>query len=87
MRKCLFCGKNNNLTKEHVIPQWLQKEQNIGMDHLLMLNGSNNIVNDVRKFNFNSLTEGRVCQECNNGWMSQLEVENQTHILNLRGFF
>ncbi len=82
VKKCVFCG-GTKLSKEHIFAQWLLKELNIyektvEQTHVNVFGSpmSN------RKHAFSRLVNGLVCEECNNGWMSQLESECQAHITN-----
>lgn len=38
---------------------------------------------DVRRHRFQDFVEGRICQDCNNGWMSDLETEARPLLLEL----
>lgn len=78
-RSCIFC--NNPLTgiraKEHVIPQWLMEYLGVTDDRLYLAvaqSTDGTIVQD-RKLDAANFVEGRVCEGCNNGWMSSLETE------------
>lgn len=76
-RTCIFCGAEAR-TREHVFPSWLEpllpgegafhverQHEELGADPLLQTWGSNAL----------DLTVRRVCGDCNNGWMSELEAE------------
>ncbi|GLJ00973.1 hypothetical protein [Bacillus sp. YKCMOAS1] len=72
-RNCLFCG-NSNLTREHIFAQWLLDELNIrkikmGMQHTTFYGSTIS----RRPLTPNTLINGLICQECNNGWLSQIE--------------
>lgn len=79
-KACLFCGADGAgaLSNEHVIPQWLLKHLKLPEDDKLF-QGVASSVNDKltqaprihSSFNF---VQGHVCEGCNNGWMSRLEV-------------
>jgi hypothetical protein len=87
-KTCIFCEgplNNNNRSNEHVIPVWLLKYLNIeDLDlspcHYSASNG--NIVSK-REHTIDELVEGRVCSECNNGWMSILETRSQSLLIEL----
>jgi len=76
-RKCIFCGEplRGRRAKEHVIPQWL-------LDHLAMRDHDlhlavarthdDAVVKDRSSVAANFVS-GRVCYDCNNGWMQRLE--------------
>lgn len=72
-RACLFCG-NTELTREHIFAQWLLDELNIrkikmGMQHYTFYGQKIS----ERPLTPNSLINGLICRECNNGWLSQIE--------------
>lgn len=72
-RSCVFCG-NTELTREHIFAQWLLDELNIrkvkmGMQHYTFYGYKIS----ERPLTPNSLINGLVCRECNNGWLSQIE--------------
>ena len=77
-RSCIFCGSTGEMSREHVIPQWLEGELTNGQTasyigtHFAPL-FSHEISN--RKASKNSHTFKQVCGSCNNGWMSKLEVD------------
>ena len=83
MRKCLFCGGRENLTQEHIIARWLQRELDISQETVHILGGSENRLRVERELVFNKFTDGRICRTCNSNWMSKLEDENKQHILKL----
>jgi hypothetical protein len=79
-RRCVFCGQPGKLTNEDAWPRWLithcfpkgsQVKQRWGSDQGLVGFTS-------RKQN---VTVRRVCADCNNGWMSDLEVAVQPLLL------
>jgi hypothetical protein len=74
-RSCVFCGGPPPLTREHVLPVWLQEY--VGGDEPGHFRGTwANFLGmpmDERRASPNSHTLGTVCGECNNGWMSRLE--------------
>ncbi len=68
---CLFCGlalTEENRTREHVFPRWLQEEYGLANQELVLLNGSS-----VR---YSKLLVP-ACAECNNVHASQLELRIQ----------
>lgn len=82
-RKCVFCGKTK-LSREHIFAQWLLKELDIYDDDVTM--SHNSFIGapiSNRKHSFSNLVNGLVCEDCNNGWMSQLEDDCKEHIINL----
>lgn len=78
-RTCIFCG--SSLTgvraREHVIPQWLMEYLGIGEEQLSLAvaKSADDVVTNSRKHTTERFVEGRVCEDCNNGWMSALETE------------
>ena len=77
-RACIFCDSplTGVRAKEHVIPQWLMAYLGITDDQLFLAvaqSVDNTILVD-RKVDAASFVEGRVCENCNNAWMSDLET-------------
>lgn len=78
-RKCIFC--DNPLTgvraKEHAIPKWLMKYLGITKEklHLAVAQSADDVVTSSRKHTADRFVEGKVCDDCNQGWMSTLETE------------
>jgi len=74
-RKCIFCGAPPPLTREHVIPSWLQEYVGGGEPSKFVGTRTNFIGMplDERRASGNSFTLKSVCGTCNHGWMSQLE--------------
>ncbi|MCK9905171.1 hypothetical protein MXD63_34905 [Frankia sp. Cpl3] len=76
MATCPFCGSTGKLTAEHVFGTWLSR---IGLTREPAAHGAgplNRIVQDLGvRPPFGQTV--RVCGECNNGWMSRLEVAAQ----------
>jgi hypothetical protein len=76
--KCLFCSAHLLLgrSKEHVLPQWLLEHLNIGdIDISPTHFTSQGTARSTRRHKLEALQEGRVCTNCNTGWMSRLEVD------------
>lgn len=96
---CRVCdrpfGQDNRKSREHVIPDWLQREfgltkQNIAYTPLesLAIPASMQLTGvgpstPQRSHNFGTLLLGAVCTRCNNGWMSQLEEDARPDLINL----
>ena len=76
-RKCIFCGSRHSLTREHVIPAWLQEY--VGGRRPVEFVGTHanffGLALDERRGSGNSNTLKKVCGTCNNGWMSRLETK------------
>lgn len=74
---CVFCDSllsKDNRSKEHVIPQWLLdyleiREEKIKPTHF----SSEGQTISIRSHTLEGLLAGQVCENCNGGWMSQLE--------------
>lgn len=75
-RKCIFCGVPPPLTREHVIPSWLQKYVGGGEPSEFVGTRTSFIGMplDERRASGGSYTLKSVCGTCNHGWMSQLET-------------
>jgi hypothetical protein len=85
-RKCIFCSKGN-LTHEHIYPKWLF--DHLKLDSVIfqpsstayLIKGSRNAEiieqtkwsSDEREIRYEDFKTKVVCQNCNNGWMSNLE--------------
>lgn len=69
--RCFLCDSDENVTEEHVFPQWLLKKANIRNQFVTLKNGT--------KFKYGNV---RVpcCQECNNEELSQIENKISTWI-------
>lgn len=82
-RKCGFC-ENTDLSKEHIFAQWLLRELDIFDNNVLMTHSTfTGMPISDRTHPFSKLVNGLVCKKCNNDWMSQLEGDCQSHIINL----
>lgn len=78
MRECVFCGQPNKLTREHIIPQWLQDHLVVAQQTVWRSCGSHS-----RQHSFSGLVSRRVCIDCNTGWMSKLEAIAKPVLLSL----
>jgi hypothetical protein len=81
-RECLFCAEDLSgvRSQEHVFPKWLLnelkiREVRVSAVHLFRPEEmrSEAEVRSVRSLALENIREGRVCDHCNNGWMSDLE--------------
>lgn len=89
---CIFCGREGNLSKEHLWPEWLGKmylrkgdeKHTFGsqthMDRQLIHDGVYE-----RPGHLFTLKTRVVCRDCNSGWMSRVEHEVKPLILNMIG--
>ncbi|MBI5930366.1 MAG: hypothetical protein HY862_13735 [Chloroflexi bacterium] len=73
MKNCIFCGSDGKLSNEHIFPAWLQAHLGIEKEKLEIAFYSED-PQTVRSLVYGSHLNGHVCQNCNNGWMSQLEL-------------
>jgi hypothetical protein len=77
-RACIFCDSplTGVRAKEHAIPQWLMEYLGITEDKLFLAvaQSVDNAILVDRKVDAASFVEGRVCEGCNSGWMSNLEI-------------
>jgi hypothetical protein len=76
-RNCLFCAQNlSRRAKEHVFPQWLLDELDIRDEQIqpTQMTPAGKAVSQ-RSHQLKDLQEGRVCSDCNHGWMSELETK------------
>lgn len=84
---CLFCERalGGNRAKEHVVPAWLLKylsvESQIVIPAVARMEDSEII--ERRRHTADALLEGRICNDCNGGWMSRLEVAAKPLIIAL----
>jgi hypothetical protein len=87
VKACIFC-KSELATvgraREHIVPQWLQREWNFGDDVIepAHFDAKMNLISK-RTHTFNSFLAGHVCAPCNNGWMAALEGKCKSLILDL----
>jgi hypothetical protein len=75
-RVCLFCGLPlHKRSREHVLPEWLQNHLGISDFPLTPTHTTpRGVVVNRRAHPVSELVAGRVCEDCNSGWMSRLEV-------------
>jgi hypothetical protein len=71
-RSCVFCGSTSNLTREHVLPDWLSE---IGLDLTPSGHQFGRLNKVPRQWSARPFTTKvrMVCATCNNGWLSVLE--------------
>lgn len=71
---CLACGQTSSpATKEHVFSQWLPRELGSPSMSFYRRYGDGSSAPYRQMINLESFTLKRICQDCNNGWMSRLE--------------
>jgi hypothetical protein len=87
-RFCIFCGSKIDITAEHVWPEWLRQylpTEGVAVPSWERENGRTGA-----RFNQRPTPSGmpeevirRVCADCNNGWMADLESEMKPIFLQL----
>lgn len=72
-RQCVFCGSTSDLSREHVLPDWLTQ---IGLDLEPSIHQAGPLNTVPRQWSSKPFTTTvrMVCANCNNGWLSQLEA-------------
>lgn len=86
MSDCVFCFTPltaQNRSKEHVIARWLQDERAINAEVLSAGFATSCAAKVTREMPIDQFLAGHVCQSCNNGWMSELEVQARKPLLDL----
>ena len=86
IRCCLFC--TNPLTeraREHVIPQWLIDYLDVTEEDLFqgIAQNEHGVLHKKPTQVTQSFVEGRVCRQCNSGWMSDLENQARPVLMDL----
>jgi len=71
-RRCVFCGSESDLTREHVLPDWLTE---IGLELKPSIHHVGPINELPRRWTSKPFrtTVKMVCGSCNSGWLSELE--------------
>jgi hypothetical protein len=73
---CIFCGRTP-VTREHLWPDWLQRDLEIREPFEIRIEQEHDGV-ETRDIRFEAppfnQTVRAVCAECNNGWMSEMEA-------------
>ena len=84
MRHCIFCdrpisGTGDGRAREHVLPAWLQSLLGVDREQLFqgVAESETGRILRTRVHATSAFVEGRVCAECNHGWMSNLETAVQ----------
>src|SRR6188768_939333 len=86
IRRCLFCAAP--LTEgacEHIIPQWLIDDLGVKDEDLFqgIAQSQDGALLKQRTHVAQSFVEGRVCKQCSNGWMSDLENQVRPFLTDL----
>jgi hypothetical protein len=87
-RRCAFCG-GSGLTREHVIPRWLdnvlpEQARYRGQDQATVLLHPERMIDGPHHREmvetFNSTTVKAVCGPCNNGFMNDIEADARPYL-------
>lgn len=79
MSSAIRCSLGGGPGREHAFPRWLLRDLGVGGSHVQGVHyapphrGFEPL--SVRIQAYASVVFGKVCQECNSGWMSQLEQD------------
>lgn len=68
---CIFCQQEKRMSNEHIFPRWLQRY--LGIQRKTLYIFSSDSEQYQRKLVYDKHLNGRVCRDCNNGWMSSIE--------------
>jgi hypothetical protein len=86
IRCCLFCtAPLTEGMREHVIPQWLIDYLGLRDEDLFqgIAQTQNGALLKQRTHVAQGFVEGRVCKQCNTGWMSSLENQVRSFLMDL----
>jgi hypothetical protein len=72
-RACIFCGATEDLTKEHLWPDWLNKELPNIYTSTVTLTRPDGETRSWAERETASQEIATVCGDCNHGWMNDLE--------------
>lgn len=74
-RFCVFCLADENLSKEHVWPEWVRKHVPVrpDLDAPYIWTQAGEVVREERNIPLADITVRRVCEPCNTGWMCRIE--------------
>lgn len=71
-RRCVFCGSESDLTREHVLPDWLT-QSGVDLERVVHQAGPLNVLpRQWQDAPFRTAVK-MVCAGCNSGWLSKLE--------------
>jgi hypothetical protein len=87
MKACLFCGAvEPRRAFQRVVPQWLLEHLELPGDdqtfHAVADSRTGEVVAQRTHSSF-TFVDGRVCEKCNNGWMSRLEADAKPILVSL----
>lgn len=85
MARCLICGDDAELSREHAIPAWIGRELNATSDPVRHRYEGFPGSGISREWTAGSVDVKvkKICEPCNNGWMSQLESDAQAVLTSL----
>jgi hypothetical protein len=99
VRRCLFCPTTKNLSREHVIPQWIVELDGLGdlkteKMQFLSVHSPTHGKADLpirgvyveptgKKMPWQNWQLKKVCRSCNNGWMAEIEGRAQRPLATL----
>lgn len=80
-RTCIFCDSllTSVRAEEHVVPRWLMEYLGVTDDklYLAVARSQDDTILKDRKHVAANFVEGRVCRDCNKGWMRDLEERSK----------
>ena len=83
--RCPFCDGDRHPTKEHVFPEWLLEELGLTKTPTKAIHQTiSGQAKNTRSMNHGGMVLGKVCGDCNNGWMSELEAAARPVLLTAR---
>jgi hypothetical protein len=80
MKTCVFCGERGG-SKEHILAQWMIKKMEAEREEIIVAHTNSTgkmMARPAHKLN-NYITK-KVCEHCNNNWMSKLETWFQANM-------
>jgi hypothetical protein len=85
--ECICCGGaiEGTRAKEHVLAQWLLEHLGIALEtfYQQVVRADDGSTVDERQHATQSFVQGRVCSDCNGGWMSDLENQAKSIMIPL----
>ncbi len=91
LRPCIFCGRHDGLSKEHIWPEWMAAYLPIAAPNAHVSEVHSGIPKQPSVLQRRSERPGpvhtkkvrAVCRRCNNGWMSELEARAKLPLLRI----
>jgi hypothetical protein len=84
---CICCGGalEGRRAKEHVVPQWLLDHLDLKLEtfYQQVVSNQDGAILGERSHAAQSFIQGKVCLDCNNGWMSDLEDRAKRLLISL----